>query len=333
MKRPVLLLLSLILIWNCSTSMPEWYRQRDDYYPAENYILAEGWGQTPEKAIENATINMARIFNVKVSVEENILKRYTSISNMKEFEEYYTEYSEETAKLITDQHLVNIRFEEPVYDKKSRTYFTISYIEIIPTARILMDRMKRIQDSMEYYVRMAAGNNDPLVKYHYYSSAWLFSAKNKMLQEQLDVLAPGIGMKPIYTFAELESQKNKAAENIKFKIRVNGDSNNRIKQALSTVVNDAGFSAAEDDANVNLNAKASMKKIDIDQDKLAFVAWEFQLKMDKMQSTTALSLMEEGSEGSTNYQNAQMHAYERIQKFIETEFQNKLNEYFDTMKK
>lgn len=333
MKRTLLLILSMIVLISCSSSMPEWYTNRGDYYPEDEYIIAEGWGQTPERAVENATINMARIFNVKVSVEENILKRYASISNMKDFEEYYTEFSEETAKLISDQHLVNIMFVEPAYDRKSKSYFTISYIERSKTARILMDRMKREQGSMEYFVHMAMSNPDPLVTYHYFNNAWLTAAKNKMMQEQLDILMPGVGIKPIYSYAELEAQKDKAAKNIKFRLHVKGDANDRIKQALRTVVNQMDFTVVESGQNIDLNADVLIKKIDIDQNKLAFVSWEIQVKMNEDQNMTALSLMEEGREGSTNYQNAEMHAYERMQKYIETEFQDKLNAYFDTMKK
>ena len=331
MKRTLLLLLGMIVLISCSTGMPDWYDNREDYYPTDKYIVAEGWGQTPERAIENATINMARIFNVKVSVEENILKRYASISNMKDFEEYYTEFSEETAKLISDQHLVNIMYLEPAYDKKSRSYFTISYIERSKTARILMDRIKREQENIDHYVRMALSSGDPLETYHYYASAWLTSAKNKMMQEQLDVIIPGSGIKPVYTYAELETLKNKAAKNIQFKIDVKGDSNDRVKQALRTVVNKTGFTVVESGENINLHAGTLVKKIDIDQGKLAFVSWELQLKMNNAKGETALSLMKEGREGSTNYTNAEMHAYEGMQKFIETEFQDKLNAYFDMM--
>lgn len=331
MKRVIILILSLITLWNCSTSMPDWYKNREEYYPAEDYIVSEGWGQTPEKAIEKATINMARIFNVKVTVEENILKRYSSMTNMKDFEEYFTEFSEETAKLISEQNLVNIMFLEPTFDKKSRSYFTLAYIERSSTARILMDRMKREQENMEYFVRMAASNSDPLVKYHYITSAWLTAANNQMMQEQLDVLAPGIGIKPIYTLAELAAQKKKTAETIRFKLTVKGDSNGRIAQALRTVVNNTGFSVSDQDAVLELKASTSIKKIDIDQDQLSFVSWEFQLKMDRGLNHTALSVMKEGKEGSVNDSNARLHAYESIQSFIEKEFQQKLTSYFDTL--
>jgi len=333
MKRALLLLLSIFVLMSCSTGLPDWYKNREDYYPEDLYIIAEGWGQSPEKAVENATINMARIFNVKVCVEENILKRYASISNMKEFEEYFSEFSEETAKLITEQHLVNIMFLEPAFDKKSKSYFTLSYIERSKTARILMDRMKREQENIDHYIRMAQSTRDPLETYHYYASAWLTSAKTKMMQEQLDVLIPGSGIKPAYTYAELEAQKDKAAGNILFKIDVKGDSNGRIRQAIRTAVNKVGFTVVDSGENINVHAGTLIKKIDIDQDKLAFVSWELQMKMNDPQGKTALSLMEEGREGSTNYPNAEMHAYERMQKFVETEFQDKLNAYFDTMKK
>ena len=128
MKRLFPLIISLIFIWNCSSSLPEWFQQRDDYYPPDKYIVSEGWGETPEQTIEKAAINMAQIFNTKVTVEKNLLERYESMSNMKDFNEYFYEFSEETATLISEQNLVNIMFVEPTYDKRSKSYFTLALI-------------------------------------------------------------------------------------------------------------------------------------------------------------------------------------------------------------
>lgn len=333
MKRALLFLLSMIMLWSCSSSIPDWYKNREDYYPQKDYIVSEGWGNTPEKAVEKAVISMAQIFNTKVSVEKNILERYESLSDMKDFDEYFYEFSEETAKLITEQNLVNILFVEPVYDRKSKSYFTLGYMKRSETAKILMDRIKREQDAIEYDVRMAYSTLDPLMTYHYFAKAWLSSAKSRMMQEQLDVLMPGLGTTPIYTYAELEAQKDKAAKAIKFDIMVHGDANGRIKQALKTAVNAAGFSVSESDAVVDINAKTLIRDIDIDQDKLSFVSWELQLTMDTPKNGTALSLMKEGREGSTNRDNARLHAYESMQKHIEKVFKDKLINYFDTLQK
>ena len=284
------------------------------------------------KAIEQASKNMAQIFSKHITVEKNILERYESISDMKNTSENFYEYSEETARLVSDQHLVNINFVEPAWDKKSKSFYTLGYIQRSETARILIERIKREQENIEYYFRMAYSTNDAIEKYHYYTIAWLTAGQNLMMREQLDVLVPGLGMNPIYTYAELGELKDKAAENIHFVILVDGDKNNRIKQALRTAINEAGFSTIEKGGLLNIRAKTLIKNIDIDQKSLAFVSWEFQLTMTDQKNVTGLSMMESGREGSTNNDNAQMHAVERIQNFIEKEFQLRLMDYFDKMK-
>ena len=115
--------------------------------------------------------DVAQIFNTKVTVEKYILERYESTTDMKDFNEYMTEFSEQTARLISDQHLVNIMFVEPVYEKRSKSFYTLGYINRAETARILMDRMKREQETMEYYVRMAQSLYDPVKIYQYYTEA------------------------------------------------------------------------------------------------------------------------------------------------------------------
>jgi len=333
MKRVLILLLTLLMIWSCSGSLPDWYNNREEYFPEKDYIASKGWGATPEKAIEQATINMAQTFSTHITVEKNILERYESISNMKNITENLYEYSEETARLISNQNLVNIHFVEPVWDRKSKSFYTLGYMKRSETARILMDRMEREQENIKYYVRMAYGTNNAVEKYHYYTTAWLTTGRNKMMYEQLEVLVPGIGIKPIYTFAELGVLKDKVAKDIRFIISVEGDANGKIKQALRTAVNAAGFTTVEKNGLLGIRAKALIKNVDIDQKPLAFVSWELQLKMSNHQNATSLSMMEEGREGSTNAENAKMHAFERMQGVIEDEFQLKLMEYFDKLEK
>ncbi|MCF7832696.1 MAG: hypothetical protein K9N05_03855 [Candidatus Marinimicrobia bacterium] len=332
MKRVLILLFTMIMIWGCSGSLPDWYQNREDYFPDKDYIVSKGWGETPDKAIEKAAINMAQIFSTHITVEKNILERYESISDAKNMAEKYYEFSEETARLISDQNLVNILFVEPAWDSRSKSFYTLAHIKRTETARILMDRIKREQETIEYYVRMVYGTNDAVEKYHYYTAAWLTAGRNKMMQEQLDVLVPGIGTKPIYSFSELGELKNKAAEDINFIISVEGDNNGRIKQALTTAINGAGFTTVGNNGLLSIRAKALIKNIDIDQKPLAFVSWELQIKMSDGQDVTALSMMEEGREGSTNTENAKMHAFERMQDFINDEFQIKLMDYFDKLK-
>ncbi len=331
MKRHLILLLTLIVIWNCSGSLPDWYTEREEYFPDNDYIVSKGWGESPEKAIEKAAKNMAQIFSTHITVEKNILERYESISDMKNTSENFYEFSEETARLISDQHLVNINFVEPVWDWKSKSFYTLGYIQRSETARILIDRSKREQENVEYYVRMAYSTNDAIEKYHYYTLAWLTAGRNVLLQEQLDVLIPGIGIDPLYTFAELGELKDKAAEDIRFTIIVEGDKNDRIKQALRAAINEAGFNAVERDGLLNIRAKTLIKNIDIDQKPLTFVSWELQLVMSNYQKVTHLSMSKNGREGSTNFENAQMHAMERMQDYIENDFRLKLMAYFDKM--
>lgn len=333
MKRLLILLLTIILLSSCAETLPDWYNNREDYFPEDEYIVSKGWGATPDKSIEQATINMAQIFGTKISVEKNILERYESISNSKDFDEYMYEFSQETATLIADHHLINILFVEPTWENRSKTYYTLGYIKRSETARILMDRMKREQENIEYFVRMAEGSKDPVEIYHYYCSAWLTAGQNKMMQEQLDLLVPGLGIKPLYSIKELESLKDVAADRLRFHINVKGDNNGRIKQAMRKAINGAGFPVLDNTGLLRILTDVKIKELDIDQKPLVFVSWELQIKLVDWQDQTIMSMMEEGKEGSTNEDNARMHAYESIQKYIDQEFEEKLIKYFDALEK
>lgn len=329
MKRILCLIPVLVIFWSCSGSLPDWYENRSDYYPENEYIVSKGWGKTPEEAIEKAAINMAQIFNTKVTVEENILRRYESISDMKDFEEYLYEFSEKTATLISEQNLVNIMFVEPVYERKSRSFYTLAYMPRVETAKILMDRMKREEGKTEYYVMMAQSAHDPVRVYRYYTAAWLTAGRIKMMQEQLDLLAPGIGTAPIYGFESLAVMKDNAAKRLVFGISVQGDGNGRIEQALRQSVNRAGFPVADREGELRILAEIGISAIDIDQKPLVFVSWEMKLNVIDGKQQTIISLMKEGREGSTNEPNARLHVYESVQRFIEDNLSDRLQAYLD----
>jgi hypothetical protein len=331
MKRALILFFVIIMLWACKASMPEWFKHRDEYFPPNEYLVAKAWGNSPEKAIEEATIALSYLFNTKVSVEKNILERYESISDEKNMVENYYEYSEEMAKLITQQHLINVKFMDPIRDPKRRQYFTIAYMNRAETSQILMNRIAREEEKINYYVKIAESSADPIERYQYTNAAWLRSAKQLAMQEQLDILAPGLEMKSHNSFKELTKKKQSYAQDIQFKIIARDHENERIKQAISQAVNKAGFSVVNTSAILKIYYSSHVAKIDLHQDPLIFVAWDFNLKLNNWQDETLLSLYEEGREGSTDIKNATFHAIEHMQDYIQKEFQNELVSYFDIL--
>ncbi len=330
MKRLLFLTSVLVLLYSCAGNMPDWFSQREDYFPSEEYIVSEGWGATPDAAIKNAAVNMAYTFQTNISVEKNILKRYQSFSDNKNFSEYMSEFSEEVATLISDQNLVNILFVEPVKNRKTKSYFTLAYMQRSETGIILIDRIKRNQGNMEDYVRFAHIAADPVESYICYNAAWLISGHIRMLQEQLDVLLPGVSVPSIYSFSELNEKAEAAAKKIKFNISVEGDKDGRISQAIHKAVNEAGFSVTTDTGLMNIKSDVQIQAIDLHQESLVFVAWELHLNVLNAKGETILSNMEQGREGSINMQGAVLNAHKSMYTYLEQTLSSDITQYFDT---
>lgn len=334
MKRIIAMFTLILLICSCSSSMPEWYRDRDNYFLESEYLWAKGWGETPEKAIEDAIIELSRIFGNKLSVEKNVLERYESISDSKDqdmYESYY-EFSTEFATFITNQNLVNVRYMDPIKEGRNKTYFTIAYLERDKTASILMNKLSRIEEEVEFNVNASHKSNDVLEKYRFLNTAWLTSAKATMMQEQLDVLAPGIKIRMKYKLNELEQMKNNIAKMISFNIQGKRNPNRQISQAIANVINDNGFKLVDGDAMMTLVYSTDMEKLDLHQDKLVFVAWNFDLKLSDWKKQTLMSLYKQGREGSLDINNAKNHSVKHIQDYINKEFRQKFNIFFDQPK-
>ncbi len=335
MKRILAMLTVILLVSSCSSSMPEWYRDRDNYFPESDYLWAKGWGETPEKAIEDAIIELSRIFGNKLSVEKNVLERYESISDSKDqdmYESYY-EFSTEFATFVSNQNLVNVRYKDPVREGRNKTYFTIAYLERDKTASILMNKLARIEEDVEFNLKAGKNSHDLLEKYRFLNTAWLTSAKATMLQEQLDVLAPGIKIRMKYKLDELAQMKDKVAEQISFNIRGKNISDRQIKQALGKVINDNGFKLVDTEAMMTLVYSVNMEELDLHRDKLVFIAWNFDIKLSDWKKQTLLSLYKQGKEGSLDIYNAKTHAVKHIQDYIDTEFREEFKIFFDQPKK
>ncbi len=332
MKRILVLLAVIILVYSCSSSMPKWYTEKDNFFPESEYLLAKGYGITPEKAVEDAIVELSRIFGTKVSVEKDVLERYESISdsdNMDLHESYY-EFSTEFTKFISEQNLVNVRYMDPVREKRG-LYFTVAYLERDKTANILMNRLERLEESINFHVKASNASLDVIEKYRHLNAAWLSAAKETMMQEQLDVLAPGMSLKMKYSMEALAKMKSKTADLISFNIRSIKSPNKHVKQAIAKVINDNGFKVLEGTAMMTVNYHSDMKEIDIHQDMLVFVAWDFDIKMRDWKKQTLLSIYEQGREGSLDRYNAELHAIEHIQKYIDTEFRDEFNTFFDSV--
>ncbi|MBN2780976.1 MAG: hypothetical protein JXR21_03330 [Candidatus Marinimicrobia bacterium] len=330
MKRLTLTVTILFFLAGCSGGMPDWFRHRDDYFSPDEYLVSEGWGSTPDAAIRSAALNMARIFQTHISVEETVLKRYQSLSDGKDFNEYIQEFSEETARLVSDQHLVNILFVEPFRNLKTRSFHTLAYMKKNETGAILIDRITRNQEQVEFYVRSAYSSKDPLTAYIYFNTAWLLTAYNTLMQEQIDLLMPGIRISPIYSFAQLEDLTRQAAGRITFSVRADPDPGHTLSSAIKKAVNAAGFSVEPSNAFLQVQAEHRIQPLDLHQDKLDFVSWELHWHLRDTEGNILLSGTGKDREAGLDIPGATLHAYENMAAFLERELGTELVRYFDT---
>jgi predicted small secreted protein len=204
---PTAVLLVAVLLAGCATSsggsaatargqamanandLPEWYLNPQSVYPNEVFLTAVGTGDTRRDAEQQALAGLSQIFEAQVQVDARTSERYSEIMSAQGTVSENEVRLAQNTNVRSNQTLLNVQFGEAAVDETARVH-VIAYIERIPTGRVYMDLIETNGDQVERFLDEASRSNGMVREYSYVSAAAVVASANRVLQDQLRIIAP-----------------------------------------------------------------------------------------------------------------------------------------------
>lgn len=213
-------------------------------FPSERYISSLGYAATKEMAISASDGNLASYFSREIS---SFIRATQNLSNTDETKE---SLSREII-IKSNIELFGIKHTEPYFDSDNKSYIVCAYISREEAWSILEPKLNiqyssisksinqvRNQNGLKAIINInklmsAASNFEEL----YYMALFIFPNRCEKYTNMMEELA------------ELKQMSQILKHEVRIKINIKGDSDERIYTKISSLVTDAGFTICKSGEN------------------------------------------------------------------------------------
>ena len=294
--------LLILLLAGCasrSVDSPAWLLNPQETYPAAQYLVAVGKGDTRRAAENSAAAGLARIFESQIHAEETLSETTTEARGAIESFDQFSELRA-NIRIGSKQNLLNIQFGETFTDRRGR----VSAAAVLPraeTAEIYRTRIGENTKDIVLLTHRSDTADGPLEKYAFRRAAVRKALENDLLLAQLDIILPGARERQSlhYDPQTLYSETAAAARDVTFSVQLPGNGGDALREALTGM----GFSENEK-AVLRFSGSATFEETDLRRGTLVFVRYRYQLETLTADDSLVLSVSGSRREGHINFEQA-----------------------------
>lgn len=324
----LLCLIAFNMFTNAQDGKPEWIDHPEKNYPASDYLVAVGMGDSRKEAENAALANLAKIFESNIKLDETINSRYTELlkSESSSNLENRTDVSKEI-KVSSNQTLYNVRYPEAFTDPLGKVY-VLAVLERETTAEIYMNNIINNDKRISSFIERGIQSADPVKKYAYYEAAKVISQVNDNLIKQLKIISSEY--RPVDTLNRIDQVNElckSAQERIPFAVNVQGNDSSKITAVIKDAVNQLGFPVAQKGL-LKIECSEGVEEIDLKRPE-KFVRWSYQFSVMDTTGRILISASENGREGHVTYSEAVARGLRTMGDRIALRFKQEIMKYFD----
>jgi predicted small secreted protein len=344
---PTAVLLVAVLLAGCATSsggsaatargqamanandLPEWYLNPQSVYPNEVFLTAVGTGDTRRDAEQQALAGLSQIFEAQVQVDARTSERYSEIMSAQGTVSENEVRLAQNTNVRSNQTLLNVQFGEAAVDETARVH-VIAYIERIPTGRVYMDLIETNGDQVERFLDEASRSNGMVREYSYVSAAAVVASANRVLQDQLRIIAPGfseIATVP-YDYDDVLQRRADLAAEMRVSVAIDGDPEGRISGILRQALSEERFPVGDDDPVLRITGRAALTDGEVNDDFLS-VRWNLTLDMIGPNGNTLVTFDDQGRASGVSREAAVAFAHRDMEEAVADGFVASVGRYFD----
>ncbi|MCF7847841.1 MAG: LPP20 family lipoprotein [Kiritimatiellales bacterium] len=327
------LLLVPAMLTGCKTSppapsnRPKWADNPKTAYPDSAYLVAIGEGDTRRGAENAAAANLARIFESHIESDERL--KENSRETLTDFERT-TDFGTDIS-ILSSQTLFNIQHAESWIDSDGRVH-AVAYLDRRETAAIYRGKIGEKNARVHFLDASAAATDDILRKYATLRAAIREAAESRILLKQLEVIHPPSVPEttPGYSIDRIRQQFADAAKQIRVRIRIENDREQKINSAVEELVTSQGFVLGSPPV-LEIIGSATITDTGMQTAGLIFVRYQLTLNVADQTGATLVSFTETGREAHINLDEAGLRSLRTLETAIKTSFRQRIDEYFNSL--
>ncbi len=311
---------------------PTWVLNPAKLYPNDEYIASVGEGDTLDEAKQKAISAVSAVFKVHINSTLNLSERASVYSSMGKTTEENQKNISENIKQTTNETLINVKTGESFTDKTGRVY-VVAYLNRAETYPIYKDRIMKNDENISYFIKTAQNQTEIVKKYAFLNAAFAIASYNDTLIKQLQIIYRNAAnsLQLSYDFNELRKLYAQVASQMKFKVIVENDSENKLKDILTGTLTKMNFSIGTP-AILTLTAKIKIENAEL-ENRYFNVRWFLTINITDNQNNTILSVEKNQRESGISQTEAISSSYRSIKKIIKKEMVSGLKNYFDNFVK
>jgi hypothetical protein len=242
MLRHRIAVLSLIGLLNaCATAptTPDWVGGTSQKYPASNYLIGRGQGNSAEQARDQARADLAKVFEVKLAATSEDVQTFKGGTG--ETGEYRTQTAR-TVTARTEQIVRGINIAEQWQDPASASHHALAVLARLPAAAGLRQEINDLDAATRRYVERARTSEQLAAKIQAASNAVEAQQARDGLQRPLRVVDPtGRGVEAEFNLSSLRADLTALLKRLRLNARTPGEAPAGFEKSVQGATAAAGF--------------------------------------------------------------------------------------------
>jgi len=223
------------------TAAPDWLAGKSAKYPDSRFLVGRGQADSLEDARNRARADLAKVFQVAVSVETSDVTQFASTT---EGGGQGKTESQVTRNIMTrtDQIVRGIQIAEAWQDPQTKAHHALATLPRLQAAMGLRQEVERLDAATRGYVAQARNAQDLLAQVASASRAHDTQRERDGVQRALQVVdVTGRGVEPEFNSGQLAADLAALLKRVRMKPQAASGSQGGLERMLSAALSAAGF--------------------------------------------------------------------------------------------
>lgn len=336
---PVMLTLGLFfLLAACagSSKTPDWVKgPTAAAYPASQYMIGVGQGDTRAVAEEHAYAAVSRIFKADISSQSRDWESYLNLERKGSNQTERRLTVETITKVSTDKLLENVRIADTWNDPKTNLYSALAVLDRVSARAALSSRIREFDEAIERNIKESREASDKLLTLQQLHRAVRNLITRETLNSDLRVVSGQVISSQFSVPGLTQDLEKFLSGSLIVAVEVTGDQSDAVRQAIIETLLREGFpvtaSLSREDTVPDLLVRGETRlwPADLPDPKFRYVRWcgDFILVSPESQRIFG-AIARSGREGHLNYREASNRALLALKHEVGTAVVKTLSEQF-----